>query len=288
MVNEGEQPAAIFWANSDADDHQLTVDSFQKGLTVDLIATSRSHFVTCGADEELSEVVARNLRTKFDFMPVVETANPEASGHIVGLVELLPYRNGKDAEGLVRDRMRALSDENLIGANASILTYLREADTCRCCLVVSGRNISGLVSLSDLQKLPVRAALFAMVTYLEIVMASAIRQEFPESMSAIQRLSESRRAMVEKKVAESKKQDAYIDALLFTEFCDKVTIIKKMAKSPWSKSKFQDDLDRIQALRNALAHANDYASSREDAMEVCATVRLIDKWLHLIGGVRSS
>jgi hypothetical protein len=43
---------------------------------------------------------------------------------------------------------------------------------------VAGRDISGLVSLFDIQKLPARTALFAIVTQLEIVMTNAIRREF--------------------------------------------------------------------------------------------------------------
>jgi hypothetical protein len=266
-------PAAIFWANHDHSDHRVALDSFQAGLTVRLIATDRLKFVTCGSHEELSAVVARNRNTKFDFMPVVEEQR------IVGLIELLSYRQGAKCEGLVRESMRALSDGNLIGGNASILAYIRQADLSPCCLVVSGTSISGLVSLSDLQKLPVRAALFGVVTYLEIVMTSSIRQEFAQSDEAIKQLSDARQALVREKCAKARKQDAFIDALLYTEFCDKVTIIKKRPKETWSKREFQRDMDRIQALRNNLAHANEYAASRESAMEVCGTVRLIDKWL---------
>ena len=42
-------------------------------------------------------------------------------------------------------------------------------------------KIFGLVSLSDLQRLPVRAALFGMVTHLESEMMKAIQREFSYS-----------------------------------------------------------------------------------------------------------
>jgi len=72
--------------------------------------------------------------------------------------------------------MWPLSEDDMIGADASIVAFVRDADRHKCRLVVSGCEINGLVSLSDLQKLPVRAALFTMVTHLEMVMANFIRR----------------------------------------------------------------------------------------------------------------
>jgi len=35
----------------------------------------------------------------------------------------------------------------------------------------------------------------------------------------------------------------------------------------------------VRLLRNALAHANDYAIDRDKAGGVCKTVRTVDKWI---------
>ena len=75
--------------------------------------------------------------------------------------------HGAKPLGLVSDVMRPLSEGNLLGADASILTFIRYADHQKCRLIVSGHEISGLVCLSDLQRLPVRAALFGLVTCLK-------------------------------------------------------------------------------------------------------------------------
>jgi hypothetical protein len=91
------------------------------------------------------------------------------------------------------------TEENLIGADASLLTFIRNADRQMCRLVVSGPEMNGLVSLSDLQQLPVRAALFAMVTHLEITMAQAIRREFNQSEDWMDCLSIERKSNLCKK-----------------------------------------------------------------------------------------
>ena len=68
----------------------------------------------------------------------------------------------------------------MIGADASILDFIKEADCRPCRLVVSGTGIIGLVTRSDIQKLPGRAALFALVTGLEISMSEAIDENFSD------------------------------------------------------------------------------------------------------------
>jgi len=51
--------------------------------------------------------------------------------------------------------MQPLSEDNLIGADAGILAFVKMADRHSCRLVIAGSEITGLVSLSDVQQLPV-------------------------------------------------------------------------------------------------------------------------------------
>jgi hypothetical protein len=207
-------------------------------------------------------------------LPVVEPA----AGRIVGLIEIAPLMEGGIADRRVSAMMRPLSEENLLGADASILTFIRDADRQKCRLVVSGHEISGLVCLSDLQRLPVRAALFGLITYLEIIMTNVIRREFDQTEAWLGRLSEGRRRNLENQIGKARVDDGLVDALLFTQFIDKVTIIRKSPLFKFGRDLFESELKKIQSLRNHLAHANDYAASPEAASETCRTVRLIDKW----------
>jgi hypothetical protein len=271
------------WAGGAGDD----LATFQEKLPVRLIATPRSAFKTCRSDEELSIVVRRN-KERFDYFPVVECAEGIAEERIIGLVEVIPFMHGAEPRGLVQDHMRRLSEENLIGADASLLTFIRKADRQMCRLVVSGPEISGLVSLSDLQRLPVRAALFAMVTHLEITMANAIRREFNQSADWINRLSPERRSKVREKAALAEAHDTFVETLFFTEFADKVTITRKSSHFQWNKRAFDRDLAQVQSLRDGLAHANDYAATLEAARQVCQTVRLMDQWMERLANWPSS
>lgn len=92
----------------------------------------------------------------FDFIPVLDDANDES---FVGLFHAADIRKRGISDGLVSSFYIPLAEEYLIGADASILDFVVQADSRPCRLVVSGAQIVGLVTLSDLQRLPVRAAL---------------------------------------------------------------------------------------------------------------------------------
>jgi hypothetical protein len=149
------------------------MEALQRGLQVQLIATPRADLRTCSIDEELADVLAKNSGEKFDYLPVIEVS-PGGVTRIVGLVDMTKYLDGATPVGSVRGGVQYLSEDNVIGANASIIDFFRRADTFACRLLMSRSQISGLVHLSDIQKLPVRAALFALITELEIAMLECI------------------------------------------------------------------------------------------------------------------
>ncbi len=274
MINL-EKIRQVPWASySIGKDPLSLIGSFQSGLTVDLIATKRAHFEICDLSESLLSVVERNRRTNFDFLPVLDSA----THRIVGLLEIAPFTQEKVSDRPVAEIMRPLSEENLIGADAGILTFVREADHKKCRLIVSGCEISGLVSLSDLQRLPVRAALFGIVTYLEIIMAELIRREFEGGQGWLHRLTDDRQQKLKAEIDKAQRDDDFVEALLFTQLADKITIIRKSPRFAFGKGEFERDLKKIQALRDHLAHANDFASTARAASDTCKTVRLTDKW----------
>ncbi len=260
------------------------MEAVQNALPVQLIATPRRNLETCRAGDDLAQVAERNAKREspFDHLPVVEGGEDER-GTIIGLLDLTPFRSGRNPQGenpqgFVKCRMRPLSEDILIGADASILDFVRTADRHPCRLVVSGAAISGLVTLSDLQQLPVRSALFATITHLEMTMAGAIRREFDGSNEWMQRLSENRQSKLREKVNQSSDEDGFIESLLFTDFCEKRTIIHKSQLFEWSKTAFKTEMEKVEKLRNFLAHANDYASTPAAASRVCETIRPIDRW----------
>src|ERR1700724_2078962 len=83
--------APTSWASrSLGNDPHVTLETFQKGLTVGLISTDRSAFETCCIDEELATVIERNRHKPFDFLPVTDKASNVLGtcSRIIGLIEV--------------------------------------------------------------------------------------------------------------------------------------------------------------------------------------------------------
>lgn len=274
------------WSSSAlGDDAAKVLAVFQESLPVRLIATARADFKTCLPDEELSAVVQRSHADGFDFLPVVDP-DVAGAGSIAGVLDVASHASGGTAAHSVRDVMQPLGENHLIGADASILTFIHDADRHPFRFVVSGREISGLVTLSDLQRLPVRAALFALVTQLEMTMTTMIRQQFAGQDAWMHRLSLERREKVTAKLQAAKHEDTLVDPLLYTEFGDKVAVIKKawplFPNTSPSKTQFQKDMDTLQKLRDNLAHANNYAATRAASERTCESVRRMMRWIGLM------
>jgi len=64
-----------------------------------------------------------------------------------------------------------------------------------------------------------------------------------------------------------------IETLLFTQFADKKTLIVKQLPSNRSRTAFERSMKPIEALRNKIAHASEYANTPEHSRELCKTVR---------------
>lgn len=276
MSDPAPEPPRNGWPSKSVAEPDLMV-ALQDRLSVALIATPRQALRVCRVDETVANVMARN-EEGFDYFPITDTA-PHGGERIVGLIELVPYLSGKPRDGTVRDLMLPLSEDNMIGADAGILSFVRTADRHGCRLVISGAEVSGLVCLADLQRLPVRVALFAMITHLEMTMAEAIRREFNGTDGWKGRLSDERKKKLACQQRAARFADNWVDDLLLTQFADKKAIIKKSRSFTASKSRFETEMREAQSLRDNLAHANDFARERDAAAKVCTTVRIVEDWI---------
>ena len=245
-----------------------TFETLHRGLTVGLISTPRDDLKTCSLDDSVADVVM-HATENYDYLPVTA----EEGGRIVGLFHAVDFTDKSRPAGRVREHCHPQLKEHLIGADASILDFVTEADCRPCRLVVSGTGIVGLVTLSDLQKLPVRAALFALVAGLEISMSEAIERSFPAPEDWRRFLSQSRQEKIEEEISQSRDRNGFVNELLFTKFCDKRDILTRLPCLSRRKKSLRDRLKKIEKLRDRLVHANDYAATPEEARNVCGVVR---------------
>lgn len=245
--------------------------------------TSRDALMTCARGETAAAVKAKN-HDDYSFLPVTDE-----TGRFLGLYEAARWFKADAPDEQIGDDFEPFSEGLVIGADASIFEFVQRADERPTRLVVSGHQVAGLISLSDLQALPVRASLFTLITALEMVMAKRIEVEWPEDESAwLNKISPDRRAAVLKKAAEARKADLFVGTIAFSQLSDKATVICKQRMISGARGTLKNDFNRIRDLRDALAHANSYAPTTAEAKSVCATVRRIfEIKVELIKGIRA-
>ena len=185
--------------------------------------------------------------------------------------------------------MCPLSEADLIGEDATILDFIMRVRR-KPLLVVAGERIQGLVACPTFRNLPVRAAIFALLTGFELTMYEAIKELLGDD--GWQEHLECRLKMAEDTYADRTGNNSEVDLLLCTQFCDKSTILRKhlsfgaQAELPMltSKGKFESAVKKIEELRNSVAHANSYAMCWGKVEKLKQTVKtLIDLREYLAG-----
>lgn len=261
------------WVNTDDHSGLEALERVQRSLTVNLIMAPRKHFTVCRCDEKHSDVADRNLEHNYSFFPV-EDDNGE---RILGLYDAQRWFDSEAPENLIGDDFKKFSEDLVIGADASIIDFVKEADEHPTRLVVSRNGVAGLVSLSDMQLLPVRAALFTLITRLEMTMARRIKERFSDPKEWLVKLSEDRRARIEEQISKAKKVDQFVNEVEFSQLKDKSRIIvnERLIYGEESKKNLNKKFEKIRELRDDIAHANNYAASPSEARKTCSTVRSI-------------
>ena len=235
--------------------------SFELALPIALISTPRHLLKTCTPDDRIEAVIADTREEDYDYVPVTLGASQD---EVIGVVRTKPHRVGS-----VKEQFDRLSEPLLIGGDASILEFVRVAGSQPYRLVLAGTRICGLVTLSDLQKLPARAALFGLMTDLELVLQETISRRFKPPEWKLQ-LNETRLCALRANIDRATSGGVLIhDEILYTELCDKLDIVRKVRDVKLTKK----EKTRMVELRNKLAHANVFAESEESAQEACQAVR---------------
>lgn len=254
--------------------HDASLDRLrqvQGSLTVDLIMVARDDFTTCKVEETAAGIKRRNT-SGFSFFPVVDE-----NDHVIGLYNAERWFDAEAPDTPVGDDFARLSEDIVIGADASVFEFMMQADRNPTNLVVSGNRIAGLVSLSDLQRLPVRASLFTLITSLEMAMALAIETRWPNPADWMKFLSEGRRQHLLGLVRQAKERDVFVSEIAFTQFCDKADIIRKGELLNQTSNALKQTFHRIGKLRDNVAHANQYAATPDAAAAVCKDVGKVYK-----------
>lgn len=262
----------IYWASNapPVDAHDAALSHLETSAPVRLIATIGA-FVAATADEPIAVAAERAKEGRFTFLPVRAHRDAE----VVGL-----YRTGvplKTGALTVGDVMEPLRGSNLIGANAPLLDFVLTADTSPCRLVLDRAEITGLVTLSDLQRLPVRTVLFGMFIHLELLLTEAIKRRFGKTTCPFDLLNEGDAKQPRGRWQRMSVAGMDRDPWGALDFGHKIKIAQNHELIGAGDGEGLHLIEKV--IRHPIAHARDYAATPAAAMNVASHTRLMREWI---------
>ena len=248
-------PERTPWAQSTVDTTDSAfLDTLHGQFPVSLIATPREAFV---------------CRPRAQWMDIQD--DPEVEGF-----DQIPLTgdSGRFESVFVSDHGEvALHEGMFMAASAPLLAFLRSADDQRFRLLVDGERVSGLVTISDLQKLPVYSVLFGVVLAVETLLMEWIRRKSKWDDDAwLKHLHPGQLGTIKKYWEEAQANNLAVDRLAVASFKHEMTAAIGLGLFD-ADDDTHERLKRVEALRHRVCHAIDIAPSPEHALAVPAETR---------------
>jgi hypothetical protein len=243
---------------------EVALKALEASFHVRLIGTFEPDLAWAPADVEAAPWLAKNY-LDFDQFPVKQ------GDATVGIL----LREGDHGDKPVNESMQQLRDGLIVSADMPIVDLIPHLRANHYRLVLRGGRIDGLVTQSDMLKLPVRMLLFGLISHLELSLRALIRKRvpWPEWMEL---LGPKRRRVVNRQLADFKNVRFEPDPLEFTDFSD---VQNALANQPDLADGFRAATDAIRELRNEIAHAKTYVSSADDMHQFVDRFGYVREWI---------
>lgn len=222
---------------------------FIEGFSVSDIAES---LVSFDAEKKSAEVLAIMDARDFDL------AGFPIDGVVSGYVD----RQGMAGYGLCGDKMIHFRDDEVVNESDPLQRAIATLASCDHCFIAVLNQVGAIVTLSDLEKPPVRMFLFGMITIHETIMTNIVNEFFPEE-SWRGHLSPGRLSKAEDLQRERMRRNQKVSLLDCLQFSDKaqlsldvpemMTLLDKLGIP--SRGAALKVFQELELLRNNLAHS---------------------------------
>lgn len=242
----------------------VTMAGLEAGFRVSHIAAFELE--VCAPDVSVNSALSDPGLLDFDHIPVKE------GSRIVGMLD----RESAKGRGSVRDHMRPLDGGMLVSAEEPLPRFLPTLAESAYRLVVQGTRIEGIVTLSDVAKLPVRLLAFTSVAHLEAVITIAIRSDCPNDDEKWLSLMGGQRKGIEKRLQERRKQNIHLLSPIEVAYLsEKITVVSKLRRL----TKLESDRKLITNFRNSLAHDGDFVKECKGINGLLERLSLVQHWI---------
>jgi hypothetical protein len=241
---------------------ERALEAMASGFNVQLITTFEPDLVFAPADVNAKDWLANN-HPSFDQFPV------RRGESTVGVL----VRDEQYDDQTVTDAMLVLRDGIIVSTHMPIAELIPQLRSNHFRLVLRGGRIEGLVTQSDLLKLPVRILLFGLITHLEMLLRGMIRKRFNGDTwkDKLRRDALGGVNARHRKLQAKRLDPDILECLLFS---DAVTILDG---DPHLGPSFSSEMTMLGDFRNDVAHATTFINSPQE----------IDHFVGCFEGLRS-
>lgn len=218
--------------------------------------------IKCQADEDMEEAFLRPEYKDFDQLPITD------GGRIVGIAER--------AEPRVR---RPLDDSVLVAADNPLSNFLHTVHQQPYRLVVDGTAITGIVTWSDLLKLPVTVFAFSLIAQLELAMNGRIREKYGEGEGWFKLLGRREKAKILGWRHKLEGENLALSLLELAAFAHKAKVLRPTLAAGRD---FDRDLKSLKSLRDEVAHLKDIMRSDAGLKILVERIETAEAWLEML------
>jgi hypothetical protein len=249
---------------------EITLRAMEAGFHVRLISTFDPELVYAPPESDARDWLAGNY-PEFDQFPV------RHERETIGILLRDGQHNGKT----VREAMRPLREGLIVSTHMPIAELIPQLRENHFRLVLRGSSIDGLVTQSDLVKLPVRMLVFGFISHFELLLRALIRKHHVEE-GWLDRLENNARGRIIKLLQKLRSERLEPDPLELTLFSDTLHIAGKL---PDLGEELIVDSECIEDLRNDIAHAKTFITAPADVRTFVDRFEKLRNWIERVAAL---
>ncbi|UWP90196.1 hypothetical protein [Aliiroseovarius crassostreae] len=253
--------------------HFNDLKSVQGQLTLANIMTPREQFICCGVNEPALSVIER-VSEVFDAVPVVASNDPtDIAAPVLGLLhrDRLPFRN---PSAKASDCVDTSALDKAHPSDRNLLVYINGLKGHPVEFVTAENEIVGLVTPYDLERLPVRTALFAQIIDVERLMGDLIKARFPDTADWEARIATHLVGKLRAGLKRAGRNDSVGQPILSVDFAVKLDLLPHCFEGTTDALWVNKESDEIRELRNVVAHGAPFANVTQLPEQVRHLLRL--------------
>lgn len=165
-------------------------------------------------------------------------------------------------------KRRPLDDSLLVSADAPLWHFIHTVHEQPYRLVVERTRITGIVTWSDLLKVPVLVLAFSLMAELELAMNCRILEQYADDTWVKLR----RRQKLE-------RENLTLPTIELADLKDKAKVLRSILGTGRD---FDAELDKVVQLRNDVDHVKDIVRSDADLKGFVERLETAEAWLHIV------